>query len=301
MLKELLKINPCYLILIILFWIVFMINLKKNKIKLSYRLIATGIYIIFNFFLFSYINGMILNIFKLKYLSVKVYLILVVLVNAIILFTLNKKIKVIYSILNYVLFIFTTIILGATIAIVLGNKYDAFYLMDVSNAVNFIDLSMVIFLLYLIALCLTNIGYYLFENKEEEEEKFNQRKEIILQKIKNIQRPKRKSKEKEWNMSLEELLHFDRKNTLYIHGEDCNIIFEDSNPNNIFTNYQILNHDITARMVNGYTLKENKMLRSICMKLQVNNLACIDMSNISILNKISIEEYKLLKDVFNIN
>ena len=54
-------------------------------------------------------------------------------------------------------------------------------------------------------------------------------------------------------------------------------------------------------MVNGYTLKENKMLRSICMKLQVNNLACIDMSNISILNKISIEEYKLLKDVFNIN
>ena len=53
--------------------------------------------------------------------------------------------------------------------------------------------------------------------------------------------------------------------------------------------------------MNGYTLKENKMLKSICLKLQVNNLRSIDLSNVSILNKISVEEYLLLKEVFGMN
>ena len=43
------------------------------------------------------------------------------------------------------------------------------------------------------------------------------------------------------------------------------------------------------------------MLKNICLKLQVTRLANIDMSNVSILNKISIEEYKLLRNIFNLN
>ena len=162
MLKELFKINPCYLILEILFWIVVMLFMDKKNLEKKYKAIFTVAYSLISILTFSYINGLILNIFKLKYLSVKTYLIVIIIVNAISLFTMNKKIKPVYSALNYVLFITMIIILGSTIAIVLGNKIPALYVMDVDNAVNFIDLSMIIFLLYLICLCLAYIGYYLF-------------------------------------------------------------------------------------------------------------------------------------------
>lgn len=306
MLKELFKINPCYLILEILFWIVVMLFMDKKNLGKKYKAIFTVAYFLISILTFSYINGLILNIFKLKYLSVKTYLIVIIIVNAISLFTMNKKIKPVYSALNYILFITMIIILGSTIAIVLGNKIPALYVMDVDNAVNFIDLSMIIFLLYLICLCLTYIGYAFFENKEEVESKdkinlFKQRlKEEKTKKKVHLSFSKKK-KELIPSITKEELLMHDRSIPLYIHDEDCSIIFDDSNQENIYQNYQILEHDIHAKMVNGYTLEENKMLKNICLKLQVTKLANIDMSNVSILNKISIEEYKLLRNIFNLN
>ena len=308
MLKELFTINPCYLILEILFWIVVMLFMDKKNLEKKYKVIFTIVYFLISILTFSYINGLIINIFKLKYLSVKTYLIVIVIVNAISLFTLNKKIKPVYSALNYVLFITMIIILGSTIAIVLGNKIPALYVMDVDNAVNFIDLSMIIFLLYLICLCLTYIGYAFFENKEEVEEKSKDKINLFKQRLKK-EKPKKKvhlsfsKKKKELIPSItkEELLMHDRSIPLYIHDEDCSIIFEDSNQENIYQNYQILEQDIHAKMVNGYTLEENKMLKNICLKLQVTRLANIDMSNVSILNKISIEEYKLLRNIFGLN
>ena len=308
MLKELFKINPCYLILEILYWIVVMLFMDKKNLEKKYKAIFTVAYFLISILTFSYINGLIINIFKLKYLSVKTYLIVIVIVNAISLFTLNKKIKPVYSALNYVLFITMIIILGSTIAIVLGNKIPALYVMDVDNAVNFIDLSMIIFLLYLICLCLTYIGYAFFENKEEVEEKSKDKINLFKQRLKKEKTKKKvhlsfskKKKEIIPSITKEELLMHDRSIPLYIHDEDCSIIFDDSNQENIYQNYQILEHDIHAKMVNGYTLEENKMLKNICLKLQVTRLANIDMSNVSILNKISIEEYKLLRNIFNLN
>lgn len=304
MLKELFKINPCYLILEILFWIVVMLFMDKKNLEKKYKAIFTVAYFLISILTFSYINGLILNIFKLKYLSVKTYLIVIIIVNAISLFTMNKKIKPVYSALNYILFITMIIILGSTIAIVLGNKIPALYVMDVDNAVNFIDLSMIIFLLYLICLCLAYIGYYLFENKEEIEAKSKNKITLLKEETakKKISLPfSKKKKEFVPSITKEELLMHDRSIPLYIHNEDCSIIFEDSNQENIYQNYQILEQDIHAKMVNGYTLEENKMLKNICLKLQVTRLANIDMSNVSILNKISIEEYKLLRNIFNLN
>ena len=93
----------------------------------------------------------------------------------------------------------------------------------------------------------------------------------------------------EKGITLEDLLASNQGEGFYIHGVDCSIIFEDSHQENILKNYQILSNDIHARLVNGYTLDENKMLKNICMKLQVNNLASIDITNVSLLNKISID------------
>ena len=98
-------------------------------------------------------------------------------------------------------------------------------------------------------------------------------------------------------LSVEELLSYDRNSALYINGVDCSIIFNDSNVNNIIKNYQILFNDIGAKMVNGYTLDENIMLRDICMKLNTNNLFDINLDNFNILNRISVEEYNLLKKI----
>ena len=64
-------------------------------------------------------------------------------------------------------------------------------------------------------------------------------------------------------------------------------------------NYHILEEDINAKMVNGYTLEENKILKNICMKLQTNNLQQLDLNNISILNKISPEEYNFLTKIIS--
>ncbi len=302
--------NPCYIFLNILLGIVLFLELSKRRVSTKQKICFSFIYIVISIVSFQYLNGIVMNIFDLKYLSVKTYLIMVAIVNLIILMTLNKKLKRIYSILNYTLFIIITIILGSTIAVVLGNKFESLYIMDVRNAINFIDLSLVIFLLYLISICLTYIGYYIFSNKEElpKKEEIPRKNSLLEINIKNLKLPKIKlfhKKEKQSKTSSllteEELLHFDRNNTLYINGIDCNIIFEDSNWQNIFKNYQILNQDINARLVNGYTLEENKMLKSICLKLQVANLNHIDIHNVSILNKISIEEYMLLKKVFGSN
>ena len=93
MLKELFTINPCYLILEILFWIVVMLFMDKKNLEKKYKAIFTVAYFLISILTFSYINGLILNIFKLKYLSVKTYLIVIIIVNAISLFTMNKKVK----------------------------------------------------------------------------------------------------------------------------------------------------------------------------------------------------------------
>ena len=67
MLKELFKINPCYLILEILFWIVVMLFMDKKNLEKKYKAIFTIVYFLISILTFSYINGLIINIFKLKY------------------------------------------------------------------------------------------------------------------------------------------------------------------------------------------------------------------------------------------
>ncbi len=333
--KILSNINLCYVVLLILGFITIHLYLK-NKISKQNKELILIFYLAITLLSFNYLNGIVIQIFKLKYLDVKAYLLLLVIVNMIILYTINKKIKLGYKILNYSLFILLMIIFGSTVAVILGNLIDTFYIMDISNAVNFVDLSLVIFIIYLIILCLIYIGYYLFSNKEINEFESYQESKLIglINKImEKLNSPKKdlndndleydfnnqvdelkvkKSKKlafksffkgkkeitKKDLLSREELLNYHKEDGFYIDGVDCSIIFEDSNQENIIKNYHILSEDIHAKMVNGYTLEENRMLKGICMKLQACNLGSIDISNVSLLNKISVEEYDLLKKVF---
>lgn len=312
------NINLCYVILDLLGLIVGVLFLNTKDIRKDEKFILCSLYVISSLLSFQYLNGIVENIFKLKYLGVKTYLVVLIITNLIILSTLNKNIKLGYKIANYILFILLTIIFGSTAAVVLGNRFETFYIMDVSNAVNFIDLSLVIFMIYLIVMAIIYIGYYLFDNSTEvlktiedvkersvlkEKHPFKKQKllpKLKLPKVHIFQKKKRKEERKEQlpSLSIEELLNYDRRKGLYIDGVECSIIFEDSNQENIIQNYNILSHDIHAKMMNGYTLEENRMLKNICAKLNVGSLSNIDIHNVSILNRISVEEYNLLKRVF---
>ena len=97
---------------------------------------------------------------------------------------------------------------------------------------------------------------------------------------------------------VEEVLrNVNNKDLFTINGIECGIIFEDSIPDNIVKNYQILSNNINEKLVNGYTLEENKLLKSICTKLETTNIDKIDLNNLSILNKITAEEYTFLKRI----
>lgn len=291
------NINVCYIILNILFLLVSKIYLKKYSLSKKNKLILLGIYLLIAIIAYSYIGKIINSIFKLKYLDVKSYIILLIATNTIILYTLNKHLKTGYKIINYILFMTLTIILGAILSIVLGNKFNTFYIMDIKNAVNLMDLSFVIFILYLITISLIYIGYYIM-SEEITLKEINVKK--IIESIKNIKITSLKqllSKKKQPTLlTPEELLNYSEEK-LYIHGEDCSIIFEDSNKENIIKNYYRLTEDIHATLMNGYTLEENKILKNVCMKLHTGNLKNVDLNNSSIINRISVDEYQLLKKV----
>ena len=292
------NINLYYLIINLLFVVIAKIILKKHSITNKTRLILLGIYLLLTIISFAYINGIINSIFKLKYLNVKLYLLLLIGTNAIILYILNKPVKMIYRIISYIYFMIIMIMFGATLTIVLGNKFSNFYLMEVQNAVHFIDLSFITALLYGIITAITYITNYIIKEQIITKEKIINTYKKIIELLKNI---KKNKPERPNILTPNEILNYDYEEGLYINGEECSIIFEDSNKENIIRNYYILNNDIHATLMNGYTLEENKIFKSICMKLNVSNLGNIDIFNTNILNKINIEEYNLLKKLFGQN
>lgn len=274
-------INVCYLVLNILLIIVLMMQLKRMGIKSSKRRIICLLALFISGFLFPYVNGIVQGIFGLKYLSVRIYLLLIVIVQVIALITYNKTVKLFYAIMNYTFYILMMIIFVTNFIIILGNRIEYFYWMDISNVVILMDLSFILFMIYGIFFSIVYFGYYLVLDKKKGTSKENDRKE------------------NDTMLTDEALLCVLDKENFMIQGVNCGIIFEDSHSENIIKNYHILSKNIDAKMVNGYTLKENLLLRSICMKLKVRDLGDIDLYNLNILNKLSVEEYRFLKSIKN--
>ena len=296
------NINFVYLAVLILLFVGTYAFLSKVGANKRNKLILLGLLLFLEVITFNYINMVVRTIFSLSFLSIKIYLLLIVIANAIILYTINHRVKLIYKIYNYLLFIVLMVIFGATLSIILGNKISMFYIMDISNAINLIDISIVVFMIYLLLFLSTYIGFYVFENKESNEKidyLVKIKDKIINSKIVKKIRVKfskyNATNEEVHILTPEELLSYNKNDGFYIDGVECSIIFDDSNKDNIVKNYYILLDNVNARLVNGYTLEENKMFKNICMKLNVNNLRNIDINNASILNRVSVEEYNLLK------
>ena len=288
--------NVCYIILNILFLMVARIKVNELKLSRNYKLVLLGGYLLFTLFSYSYVSGIMNNIFKLKFLDVKYYLLLLVISNVIMIYSLNKPVKLVYKVINIVLYVSLTIILGATLSVVLGNKINTFYVMDIKNAINFVDLSFVLFIIYLIAVSLIYIGSHIFSSEGFTKE--NIFKKVSFKDIRESLLNLAVFREAEDDvLTPEEILNYRYDDSFNINGVDASIIFEDSVDENIIKNYYILTEDINARLMNGYTLEENKMLKNVCLKLHTGNLKSVDLSNTNIINKISVDEYNLLKRV----
>ena len=268
------------------------IILEKKEINSNYRYLINGTVLIILGLMSNYLNDIINGIFNLNYLSVKLYIIILIIINIITIITMKKKNNLNKKILNYTLFgLINLIFIISTIMFILIktkiiNSSFNHYLIKLSN------ISIVIFIIYLVIKSLI----YILNNLKVKEIA----KKLNIEKIKSKLITKSiNNKENKTYLTLEELMAIPNKDLFTINGIDCSIIFDDSIPDNILKNYHILEEDINAKMVNGYTLEENKILKSICTKLQTNNLQQLDLNNLSILNKISPEEYNFLEKIIN--
>lgn len=312
-------VNILLVVLDILFLTVsFLYFNKKGYSERVKDLFVVG-YTLINLFLFTYFNSIFQGLFTFKYLSIKIYLIIVVVSLIIFLYSFNRRIRLFYKIFNYLLGIFNSVILLVNIYIVINNKLDMVDVISIDNSIKLMNISCIVFFLYLVFIFLVYIGYYIYDlvlvrkNSKLVEELDNDKVKVRKKrnyKIKLRKKNNGKEKDKEEvykrendckDNSLERLLEYKVGDTFYINGIDCSIIFCDSNKENIVKNYDILSKDITAKLVNGYTLEENIMIRSICDKLNINNLGSVDINNFSILNLITVDEYVFLKNVINDN
>ena len=259
--------------IILIMTIINIILFKKKKINHNYKYFINGILLIIIALTINQYNNIISLIFKLKLQSVKFYIIILIIVNIITLKTINKKIKQKYKVINFLLFSLMLIMLIAIIAITLAIKLRILNQIYSKYSVNLVNISIITFIIYTMIISII----YIVSN-------------IKLKKT-------NKEKKKENILTKEELLKIKDKSNFFINGVDCSIIFEDSINENIIKNYHILLNDINDKLVTGYTLDENKMLKSICIKLNTNKLNYIDLNNLSILNKISLDEYNLLKQI----
>lgn len=288
--------NVCYIILNILFLMVARIKVNELKLSRNYKLVLLGGYLLFTLVSYSYVSGIMNNIFKLRFLDVKYYLLLLIISNVIMIYSLNRPVKLVYRVINIVLYIALTVILGATLSVVLGNKINTFYVMDIKNAINFVDLSFVLFFIYLIVISLIYIGSHILSSESFTKE--NIFKKVSFKDIReSLFKLVLRNNVEDEILTPDEILNYRYDDHFNINGVDASIIFEDSVDENIIKNYYILTEDINARLMNGYTLEENKMLKNVCLKLHTGNLKSVDLSNTNIINKISVDEYNLLKRV----
>ena len=97
------NLKICYLILIILIMAIINITLIKNKkdIYNNYKYLINGIILMIIALITNYYNDIIEGIFNLEYLSIKFYMVILIITNIITLITLQKSLRLPYKIINY--------------------------------------------------------------------------------------------------------------------------------------------------------------------------------------------------------
>ena len=147
--KNISNINYSYIITSILFLITSILLLNEKKINNYIKIFYIIIYILISILGLYYTNDILNYIFNLKYLSIKLYLFILLIINTIMLVTLNKKNNKTYKKLNIIIYITSLILLISNIIIVIGNKTNSNIIPNISNIIKLIDLNIILFIIYL--------------------------------------------------------------------------------------------------------------------------------------------------------
>ena len=288
------NMNIGYVALSILILIVSLLFLSKKKVNNTLREIYIILYVTLAWVGFYFFNDILNSIFDFKFLSVKLYLILLIIGNIIMLININFNIRKVYKIINYMLFTTNLLIFITNIVIIIGNKYNIFVIASLEDVTTLTDINFIIFISYLIIMC---IMYIFLDVLAIVQEKIK----ILKYDLKENKEKTKKQKElspvipKE-SLSNQNVVYYkkDGQDGFFIDGIDCSIIFEDDNKDNIIKNYYILLNDVNAKLINGYTLNEYKKIKNIINKLNIKDLNNIEL-DVNKLSKITIDEYNLLK------
>ena len=288
------NMNIGYVALSILILIVSLLFLSKKKVNNTLREIYIILYVTLAWVGFYFFNDILNSIFDFKFLSVKLYLILLIIGNIIMIININFNIRKVYKIINYMLFTTNLLIFITNIVIIIGNKYNIFVIASLEDVTTLTDINFIIFISYLIIMC---IMYIFLDVLAIVQEKIK----ILKYDLKEKKEKTKKQKElspvipKE-SLSNQNVVYYkkDGQDGFFIDGIDCSIIFEDDNKDNIIKNYYILLNDVNAKLINGYTLNEYKKIKNIINKLNIKDLNNIEL-DVNKLSKITIDEYNLLK------
>ena len=299
------NINLYYIALILTILIaslLFLVPRAKHGITIEFYLIVFTTISWYGFYLF---NDILNSIFSLSYLSIKAYLILLIIGNVITIVTLNYKLNIAYKIINYLLFASNVLIFITNILLLVNGRLNILPNIDTNIIIKVIDINIIIFLLYIETIFLTYITKH-FINKIKERTKLKRLEAeqanyeasqpaiqivepTVQEPIYAYQPPKENIS---YNTSTSE--EFDPKDLFYINGVDCSAIFYESDRDTILKNYSILKKDINAKLTNGCTLVEYTKILNIINKLGIKDVNSISL-DLNQLSKINVDEYNLLK------
>lgn len=296
MFSIMLNVNKVYIILSILGFITSFLYLYFNNKRKNIPIVLL-LYILVMLLTFTYFDYVFNSVFNFSFSSVKFYLVMLIIINIITLVTVNCNINIVNKIINWILFISSAVLFAINAYILIGNIFE-FTSVEVSSIIYFIDVNVIIFIGYLIISC----SIYIIKRVWKE----------IINYINRIKYKNRRSgndaivgeevdglEESGLVNSTSEIVNqaniIVENNKFIIDGKDCSFIFNDTNRENVVRNYYILLTDVNARLVNGYTLDENIRINNILNRLNIKNIHNVDLMNMEILSKITIDEYNLLK------
>jgi len=162
-LKYLKDINICLIILDALFFIVSFLFLNKKKSSDRKKDLFVIIYTLVNILFYGYFNYLFNNIFSFDYLNIKIYLIIILIMYVIFLVSINKNIKLRYKIVNYFIFVLTSLSLFVNIYILLTNRVKVLSLIDLDYSVMLMNVTEVLFISYVILIEIIYIFSFLVD------------------------------------------------------------------------------------------------------------------------------------------
>ena len=288
------NINLCFVSLTIIVFILSFLFLSKKKVNSFLKRLYIIIYVILSWLCFYFFNDVFNEIFNLSYFSVKAYLLLLIIVNIITIVNINFVKKIVYKVINYMMFLVNALIFFMAGFILLGSKLDIIKASS-DDLFKFMNINFIAFLVYLNIMGVIYLIDMLFNRKKVE--KNNITIDNVISNELEIDDVEIEDIEEEYKDN-EEACFGDNSNGFVIDGIDCSAIFDNSSHDEIMKNYYILLNDVNAKLINGYTIHEYTKIKSIIDKLGIKDLSKVKL-DINKLSAITYDEYNLLKSYLN--